>query len=257
MQYAIYGANVSKVAIVALPPLGERKEIFSSLGGELSDCLMIAFDLPGHNGEEDMSLANYIEGIHYVLGQLEISEAHFIGNSIGAWIIQKYYSTYPTDVLSLTLLDGGYYPLNERPDEAIQLPVIHKDDFIPALEAHCQEMNRLTKETSDSLFSYMRKDFILTGDNYQHHSEETAVNRIVEQIEDDPSYYLKNCDIPLQLLIADLNLDDISKTKLTNFRKDHPQASVFHIVDGYHFLPITNKKEVAEKIHQLMIPHAT
>lgn len=254
MQYAIYGgASVSKEAIIALPPLGERKEVFSSLGSVLSGHRIISFDLPGHNGEVDMSLTNYLKGIHHVLNQLEISEAHFIGNSIGAWIIQKYYGTYPKEVLSLTLLDGGYYPINERPSEYIQLPIIHKNDFIPAIKEHCQQMSKLTNETSEVLFSYLKNNFILTGEEYKHHSDEKAVNRLIQQIHTDSSYYLRKCDIPLQLLIADLNLDEISKTKLTAFTKEHPNTDVYHINNGYHFLPITNTKEVAEKINQLMI----
>ncbi|ASV68608.1 MULTISPECIES: hypothetical protein [Cytobacillus] len=114
-------------------------------------------------------------------------------------------------------------------------------------------MSRLTYETSEVLFSYLKNNFILTGDEYRHHSDEKAVNRLIQQIHTDSSYYLSKCDIPLQLLIADLNLDEISKTKLTAFIKEHPKTEVHHINNGYHFLPITNTREVAEKINHLMI----
>src|SRR5690606_21246620 len=114
-RYKLYGDKDNNETIIALPALGERKETFEILSRYLKDYKIIAIDLPGHNQTEqvDYSISAFIKEIRNIMNQLEVSTAHFIGNSIGAWIIQAFYSEYPDSVDSLTLLDGGYYFLGE------------------------------------------------------------------------------------------------------------------------------------------------
>lgn len=97
--------------IVALPALGERKEIYKPLVQEMSQFNWVLFDLPGANKQQlgDNSISYFVQYIKDVLNQLKIEDAHFMGNSIGTWIIQAYYTQHPQDVLSLIMLDGGYF----------------------------------------------------------------------------------------------------------------------------------------------------
>ena len=106
LQYIQYNQENIDQTIIAIPALGERKEIFEALADSLHEFHFLAIDLPGHNNDnsqEDFSIETYIVEIYRLLDTLSISKAHFIGNSIGAWIIQKYYETYPESVRTLTL----------------------------------------------------------------------------------------------------------------------------------------------------------
>ena len=99
-----------------MPALGERKETYEILSRYVKEYKVFAIDLPGHNlvKQADYSISAYIKEIRNVMKELKISTAHFIGNSIGAWIIQAFYAKYPDCVESLTSLDSGYYFLGER-----------------------------------------------------------------------------------------------------------------------------------------------
>ncbi|WP_379495774.1 alpha/beta fold hydrolase [Oceanobacillus longus] len=110
-RFKVYGSIDSDKTIIALPALGERKEIYESLSWYLKEYKIIAIDLPGHNQTEqvDNSISSFVLEIENILKKLMVSSAHFIGNSIGGWIIQAFYSKFPHYVESLTLLDGGYY----------------------------------------------------------------------------------------------------------------------------------------------------
>ena len=46
-------------------------------------------------------------------------------------------------------------------------------------------------------------------------------------------------------MIAENNLDEFSKKKLEDFKMNHPTAKVKVIQNGYHYLPLTNPREVA------------
>ena len=49
-MYDIYGDITSKKVIVAIPALGERKEMYKFLADQLNMYKWIVFDLPGYNG---------------------------------------------------------------------------------------------------------------------------------------------------------------------------------------------------------------
>src|SRR5690606_11511376 len=133
--------------------------------------------------QDDYSIATYIEFIKKTLDELEVSSAHFIGNSIGGWIIQEMYSVYPEKVSSLLLLDGGFYFLGDREDmdsdEEIQLPIVEKlEDLQAAINEMVYEMEGLSENTYSNLNSYMLGNFVLTNDVYMHHSNEEALNSL-------------------------------------------------------------------------------
>lgn len=90
--------------------------MYELLSSYLKEYRLIAIDLPGHNQVEqaDYSISAFVLEIENILKRLKVLSAHFIGNSIGAWIIQAFYSRFPFYIESLTLLDGGYYFLGER-----------------------------------------------------------------------------------------------------------------------------------------------
>lgn len=255
MLYEIYGNLESEQVIVALPALGERKEMYKELANQLKEYKMIAFDLPGHNQavQDDYSIATYIEFIKKTLDELEVSSAHFIGNSIGGWIIQEMYSVYPEKVSSLLLLDGGFYFLGDREDmdsdEEIQLPIVEKfEDLQAAINEMVYEMEGLSVNTYSNLNSYMLGNFVLKNDVYMHHSNEEALNSLNQEILHHNYCLQANINIPFNLLIAKNNLDEISHQKLQQFKNTHSSTKVKVIENGYHFLPITNPKEVAEFI---------
>lgn len=118
-QYMVYNAENNGQTLVVLPALGERKEIYAPLAAQMETVRIIAIDLPGHNREDraDADIGAFVQEIKDILDELQISEAHLVGNSIGAWICEAFYAEYPAYVKSLTLLDGGYYFLADREED--------------------------------------------------------------------------------------------------------------------------------------------
>lgn len=103
LQYVEYNQENTRETIIAIPALGERKEIFEALAESLKEFRFLAIDLPGHNNytfHEDFSIEKYVVDINNLLDKLSVSKAHFIGNSIGVWIIQSYYK----NILNLFIL---------------------------------------------------------------------------------------------------------------------------------------------------------
>ncbi|WP_449538018.1 alpha/beta fold hydrolase [Ferdinandcohnia sp. Marseille-Q9671] len=253
MNYKIFGNQESHYVLVTLPPLGERKEIYEELANHLPEYKMVAFDLPGHNQvlSDNYSISTFIHHMMKCLDELKVSEAHFIGNSIGGWMIQEVYNLYPEKVSSLLLLDGGFYFLGEREnmDESIHLPIIDKlEDLKNAVHETAHSMEGLEEHTYTIFKDYMMDNFVRKDQAYVHHSNEDALNSLSKEIV-STNYCLQTAiHTPLGLLLAETILDDFGKQKLNEFKKKHPHAKVEVIDNGYHFLPITNTKEVAQFI---------
>ncbi len=249
-RYRIYGHKDSDRTIIALPALGERKEMYGFLAKYLKEFKIIAVDLPGHNQmkQADNSISLFILEIRNILEELNISSAHFIGNSIGGWIIQSFYSKFPDYVESLTLLDGGYYFLGEREDfEAeIQLPVFeHFEDLENAISETANTMKCLTEEGRNNFKSYLHGNFVLKENLYIHHSNEKALNTLSKEITVTDYCLKQKIEKPFLLILAEQSIDEYSKEKVHVFKNLHPNLSVNLIPDGYHFLPITNPLQVA------------
>ncbi|GGA90590.1 alpha/beta fold hydrolase [Ornithinibacillus halotolerans] len=248
--YTVYGEKDSDKTIIALPALGERKETYEILSKYMKEYRMIAIDLPGHNQteQEDYSITTYIKDIRNLMEEWKISTAHFIGNSIGGWIIQAFYSAYPDYVSSLTLLDGGYYFLGEREDfdEEIQLPIIERlEDLEEAVRETTNSMEGLTEEVRENFNTYLLNNFVLQDHVYKHHSNEVALNSLSKEVTKTDFCLKQKVDKPFLLLVAEHSLDDFSNGKVEEFKKVHSDQAVKIISNGHHFLPITNPVEVA------------
>lgn len=254
-RYKLYGDKDNNETIIALPALGERKETFEILSRYLKDYKIIAIDLPGHNQTEqvDYSISAFIKEIRNIMNQLEVSTAHFIGNSIGAWIIQAFYSEYPDSVDSLTLLDGGYYFLGEREDfeEEIQLPIIESlKDLEEAIRETTNSMEGLTEEVRDHFNSYLMSNFVWKDNVYKHHSNEEALNSLSKEVSRVDFCLKQKIDKPFLLIVAEQSMDDFSKEKVKVYQKLHTNLSVTVISKGHHFLPITNPIQVANTLKE-------
>lgn len=249
-RFKVYGSKDSDKTIIALPALGERKEMFEFLSRYLKEYKMIAIDLPGHNQVEQVgySIYSFVLEIENILKELKISSAHFIGNSIGGWIIQAFYSEFPSYVESLTLLDGGYYFLGERDEveEDIQLPVIERlEDLENAVSETTDAMESLTKEERRNFQSYLLSNFVLKEGLYIHHSNEKALNTLSNEVTTKDYCLKQKIEKPFLLLLAEDSMDEFSKDKIEAFKQLHTNLSVIRIPNGYHFLPITNSVQVA------------
>lgn len=251
-MYAIYGEETSKKIIIAIPALGERKEMFKPLADQLNRYKWIVLDLPGHNGyeTEDFSIESYIEKMREILLELDVNEVNFIGNSLGAWVIQGFAKKYPNSIKSLTLLDGGYYFLGERKEntEEVSFPLIENfDDIRTAVHELTYSMEGLENDAYIKFEAYFLDNYIKEGEFYKHHSNENAYNELAEEVT-AIDYCLNSTPLPIALIIAENNLDEFSKRKLQEFIASHPTAKVEIIKNGYHYLPLTNTSEIAELI---------
>lgn len=258
LQYVQYNQENKGKTIIAIPPLGERKEIFEALANTLPEFQILAIDLPGHNNntfQEDFSIEKYVVDINKLLDKLSVSKGHFIGNSIGAWIIQQYSKKYPESVLSLTLMDGGYYFIGDYEDteeEEIELPVIEKlEDLREAIRQEVDSMDKLLSENKKMLEEYLLKNFVQKDGVYVHQSNVKALNTLSKDIV-ETNYCIKGTeDFPILLLLADQGKDSTEEEKINSFLKSNKSATVQIIPNSYHFLPITNTNEVSVHLRNL------
>lgn len=259
MQYIQYNQEKTAPTIVAIPALGERKEMFAVLASTLSDYNWIAIDLPGHNNhstKDDTSIEKFVQDVCNLLNELSVTQAHFIGNSIGAWIIQNIYTNCPDHVLSLTLLDGGYYFAGDYSDsenETIVLPVIEKfEDLSEAINQQVNTMNLLSSSTQKVFETYLLDNFIFQGGNYIHHSNQDALNILSNSMHEIDYCLDQTSDIPILLLLADQNIHSTDEEKAREFVASCRNAEMHYIADGYHLLPITNSVSVVKYLRKLI-----
>lgn len=250
-MYAFYGNTGSKEVIVAIPALGERKEMFQVLANQMKEYNWLVFDLPGSNKQQlnDYSISCFCEYIKQILEALNIHKAHFVGNSLGAWVIQAFTSSYPQYVSSLALLDGGHYFLGERNEqyEDVELPsaIENFEDIEEAIKELTYSMPNLENQAYTNFETYFLNNYIKQENFYAHHCNEVAYNFLSKEII-SIDYCLKEIPVPTILLIAGASADETSLKKSTVFNKQFEQAKVHLIENGQHYLPLTNTVAVAE-----------
>lgn len=258
LKYVQYNQEMMGETIIAIPALGERKEIFEALAENLREFRFLAIDLPGHNSHtnhEDFSIEKYVADINNLLDNLSVSKAHFIGNSIGAWIIQKYYKDYPESVLSLTLMDGGYYFIGDYGEieiGEIELPIIEKlEDLREAIEHQVDSMDKLPSASKKLFETYLLKNFIQKDGVYVHHSNVNALNTLSKAVVETNFCIQQTKEFPILLLLADQEKDNMGK--VNSFLLSNHYARVERIPDSYHFLPITNANEVGRHFRKFVL----
>ncbi|MDN3438822.1 alpha/beta hydrolase [Planococcus sp. APC 3900] len=257
-QSILYNQGNNKPTIVAIPALGERKEIYESLAENLKEFQLLAIDLPGHNNEasKNFSIETYIEELKRLLAELSISEVHLIGNSIGAWIIQHFYKKFPEIVLSITLLDGGHYFIGDYSggeDEEIELPAVEKlEDLQQAIQEQVEAMD-MPSFMKEKFTVYLLGNFVNRDGIYVHHSDAVAVNALSKAVT-KTNYCLKEeSDVPLLLLLADKEKDESEAEKKVAFRLSQSEAIIKVIPKSHHLLPITNPAYVSVHFKELVM----
>lgn len=254
----VLGNLMSKEVVVAIPALGERKEMFIPLAQSLKQYKWLILDLPGTNQEElnDYSIALFCQKIERVLAEHTIEQAHFIGSSIGAWIIQAYAAYKPSAIRSLALLDGGHYFLGEQSStyEEVVLPSMIKDfeDIEVAVQELTDSMPDLEEFCYENFEQYFLGNYIEVDGYYKHHCQNVAYNQLSKEVE-EKNYCLAELHKPIIVLLAGATMGDESRRRATAFQQQHPQAIVQIIRNGQHYLPLTNTREVAKPLHDFLV----
>ncbi|MFJ7667964.1 alpha/beta hydrolase [Lysinibacillus sp. NPDC097195] len=229
-NYIQYNADQHKEVMIAIPALGERKEMYAALAHALPEVHIVAIDLPGHNGllDADFSFQSYNKTIKAVMNALNMTASHFVGNSIGAWVIQHFYTNYPSAVKSLTLLDGGHYfhGLYEPDvDIDIQLPIIERlEDLQEAVREEVRNMKLACADDQQYLYDYFIENFVKEGTIYRHHSMEQALNYLAKAVNRHNYCLEQEISLPVLLLLADQQQDAIFHQKITKFQDRQPAA---------------------------------
>ncbi|MFJ5792153.1 alpha/beta fold hydrolase [Lysinibacillus sp. NPDC093197] len=258
-NYIQYNANQHNEVIIAIPALGERKEMYAALAKALPEVHIVAIDLPGHNGllDNDFSFKTYTKNIKETMDALKIAKAHFVGNSIGAWIIQNFYTNYRNLVKSLTLLDGGHYfhgQYHLDDEMEIKLPIIESyEDLQEAINEEIKSMGIATAEHRQYLYEYFIGNFVKEENIYRHHSKEEAINYLAKAVDQHDYCIETETPLPVLLLLADHQQDELLHRKLTNFHERQPTAKIIKVPNGFHFLPLTNPQEVAGWIRNTVL----
>lgn len=250
MHYTVYNEQASEHTFIALPALGERKEVYALLADRLPQYKIISFDLPGHNGYQpnDYTIRGFTNHLCKQLKELGLEKAHFIGNSIGAWIIQDYYKTYPDDVASLWLLDGGHFFEEKKETGKIELPVIERlEDLSEAIEALANELSN----PADIQFfkDYLRKNFTFENQVYKHHANKRIVNGLAKELE-TTNFCADTFTVPTLLFVSEENCThDEFRVWVSSWEEKHNLKSIM-IHNSTHLLPLTNSSEVAALIQK-------
>lgn len=252
-MYDVYGNRDAKDIIVAIPALGERKEMFQPLADAMDDYKWIVFDLPGSNQQafHHRSIPAFCTYIQQTLDSLQIERAHFIGNSLGAWAIQSFTAQFPEYVRSLALLDGGHYFLGERQEvhEDVTLPsaIENFEDIQNAIEQLTYSMPNLEAQCYTHFQRYFLNNYIEQHGLYAHHCDEIAYNCYSKELS-TVNYCLEDIQVPTILCIAGASADQLSLDKAAMFNEKFERADVHIIENGQHYLPLTNTMAVAEKL---------
>ena len=251
-MYSIYGAESSKHTIVAIPALGERKEMYEQLAKLMPSYKWIVFDLPGSHQQivEDASVLSFCEYMKTTLQELNVMKAHFIGNSLGAWIIQAFATKYEHFVATLTLLDGGHYFLGERhehEDETLLRGIENWEDIKNAIHEFVVSIPHLQTYSYEQFESYMLGNYMKLPDGYAHHFNEFHYNELAKELTTN-NFCLKGSSLPIFIVLAGGMKDDYSVEQATNFSKYNQYVEVKTIENGFHYLPLTNTKEVSDSL---------
>ncbi len=251
-MYSIYGAKSSKHTIVAIPALGERKEMYEPLAKLMPEYKWIVFDLPGSQQQivKDASILTFCEYIQVTLHELNITKAHFIGNSLGAWIIQAFAAQYERFVLTLTLLDGGHYFLgtsHEYEEETLLRGVEKWEDIKFAIHEFVATIPNLQAYSYQQFETYMLSNYIKLSDGYAHHFNEQHYNNLSKELV-TTDFCLKGSSLPILIVLAGGMNNDYSIEQASVYANNNQFVEIKTVENGFHYLPITNTKEVCESI---------
>lgn len=253
-MYEIYGNENAVKTIIAIPALGERKEMFHPLANKLAEFKWIAFDLPGTNKEQQESYAidSFCQTIYQTMQKLNIVSAHFVGNSIGAWVIQAFASMFQDNVESLIFLDGGHYFLGEL-DNAYEYTELLSgvedfEDIRLAVKEFTYSMPNLAQENYEWFEYYFIGNYISLENGYAHHCEEIAYNALSKEVS-SVNYCLNEIPYPTLLVIAGASASEYSIQQAQLFSKqNYENVAVRIIQNGQHYLPLTNTRDVANSM---------
>lgn len=252
-MFESYGREDAEEVIIAIPALGERKEMFLPLANKMDTYHWLVFDLPGSNQQQldDYSIPTFCTYIKQTIDRLQITNVHFLGSSIGAWIIQAFTAKYPEYVRSLALLDGGHYFLGDRnePYEDVELAAGIEcfEDIEEAIKQLTYSMPNLEEQAYSNFENYFLNNYTKQGEFYAHHCNEVAYNSLSKE-SSSINYCLKEIDIPTILFIAEASADELSLKKSEDFEARFKQATRYLIENGQHYLPLTNMTVVANRL---------
>ena len=255
-MYAILGNETSEHTIVAIPALGERKEMYEPLAKLMPYYKWIVFDLPGSQQQlvADASISTFCACIKTTLSEQNIEKAHFIGNSLGAWIIQAFAAKYKDFILTLTLLDGGHYflgELQEHQDETLLRGVENWEDIKNAVHDFVTSIPNLQAYSYEQFENYMQNNYIKLTDGYAHHYHEQHYNELSKELVTN-NYCLKGSPLPILILLAGGMNNSYSVKQAKIYAKVNRHVEIKIIENGFHYLPLTNTKEVYELLKSFL-----
>jgi pimeloyl-ACP methyl ester carboxylesterase len=123
VRYVREGAGPT---VVMLHGSGSSLDAFDALARRVRGrCEVVRMDLPGFGltgpqPDRDYRIETYTRFLDRLLGQLEISSAVLVGNSLGGNIVWQYTLDFPERVRGLVLVNATGYPEKSLPD-AIRL----------------------------------------------------------------------------------------------------------------------------------------
>lgn len=257
--------------ILCLHGLGSTSLSFIELGHLLKNKYHIfAIDLPGHGktpqfvNEEDYAMPNMVKWIDNVVTNLNLPSFYLLAHSYGADIALHYLHTYPSNVIKVLLLDGGYYIKSELYDYGAS-----KSESINSLQS---EIDYYVKDFDDYCYDTLKQHIEAERKNYKRWSnllEEASIDLVrhdkgkfrwhtngltatgaIKSMYDYPvnSIYDK---LPKNICLLQSTLPESMneiKEALTNKLRDSTSSKLVRIEDAGHLLHWDKPDEVAKEI---------
>jgi len=166
--------------IICLHGLGSTSLSFIELGQLLENKYhIISIDLPGHGKtpefikEEDYAMPNMVKWVDNIVSNLTEHNFYLLAHSYGADIALHYLSTYPSKIIKVMLLDGGYYIKTDLYDYATS-----KSDNINSLQ---KEIDYYIKDFDGYFFNSLEEHIEVEKNNYLRWSnllEEASIDLV-------------------------------------------------------------------------------
>ncbi|MBU3143832.1 alpha/beta fold hydrolase [Clostridium sp. CF012] len=157
--------NAENPTIICFHGLGSTSLSFIELGHLLqNEYQIISIDLPGHGKtpqflrEEDYEMPNMIKWIDKIVSNITKDKFYILAHSWGADIALHYIYTYPSRVIKVMLIDGGYY---------IKTDMYAYNALRPGMKASLQnEIDYYIKDFDEYCFDTLQEHIDVEKNNY-------------------------------------------------------------------------------------------
>ncbi len=254
LSYRASGAERGESnVVVLLHGLFGSKGNLLSIGRALSDQFhVLAVDLPGHGDSasmQDMTFMNMANALQAFLEELEITQVHVIGHSLGAKVAMQFATLFPELTLSVIVLDISPVTYKGRGHDPIFMAVKELD--LSSIQSRNDALSHFLAYSDDAdTAKFILTNLRRTEDSYEWRINFDALSDNYENLAHAPEFH-NSYTGPALVLKGELSAYIQTKHKPV-FSEFLPKASHLIIDGAGHWLHAEKPKEVQQHILKFM-----